>query len=93
MDRDRKAELVGLIGELAQRGAGVVVATHDVEFGSEFAERVVLLGDGVVIADGPASEVLSGGWYFATEVARVLDLPGVVTPEQGAAALRGEGAA
>ena len=35
------------------------------------------------------AEILSGGWYFATEVARVLDLPGVVTPEQGAAVLRG----
>jgi energy-coupling factor transport system ATP-binding protein len=91
MDRTRKGELVTLIGDLAYRGAGVVVATHDVEFAAEFAERVVLLGDGVVIADGPASEVLSGGWYFATEVARVLDLPGVVTPEQGAAALRGAG--
>ncbi len=91
MDRTRKADLVALIGDLAARGAGVVVATHDVEFAAEFAERVVLLGDGVVIADGAASEVLSGGWYFATEVARVLDLPGVVTPEQGAAVLRGEG--
>jgi len=91
MDRGRKGELVGLIEGLATRGAGVVVATHDVEFAAEFAARVVLLGDGVVIADGPASEVLSGGWYFATEVARVLDLPGVVTPEQGAAVLRGEG--
>ena len=68
----------------------MIVATHDVEFAAEFAERVVLLGDGVVIADGPADEILSGGWYFATEVARVLDLPGVVTPEQGAAALGGE---
>jgi energy-coupling factor transport system ATP-binding protein len=89
MDRGRKAELVALIEELASRGAGVVVATHDVEFAAEFAQRVVLLGDGVTIADGPAAEVLSGGWYFATEVARVLDLPGVVTPEQGAAALEG----
>ncbi len=88
MDRARKEELVGLIERLAQGGAGVVVATHDVEFAATFAERVVLLGDGVVIADGPAREVLSGGWYFATEVARVLDLPGVVTPEQGAAVLR-----
>jgi energy-coupling factor transporter ATP-binding protein EcfA2 len=88
MDRGQKDELVALIGALASRGAGVVVATHDVEFASAFAERVVLLGDGVVIADGPAAEVLSGGWYFATEVARVLDLPGVITPEQGAAVLR-----
>ncbi len=87
MDRARKADLVGLIGDLAERGAGLLVATHDVEFAAAFAERVVLLGDGVVIADGPAPEVLSGGWYFATEVARVLDLPGVITPDQGAEAL------
>jgi len=88
MDRARKEDLVGLISDLAERGAGLLVATHDVEFAAAFAERVVLLGDGVIIADGPAREVLSGGWYFATEVARVLDLPGVITPEQGAAALR-----
>jgi energy-coupling factor transport system ATP-binding protein len=87
MDRARKDDLVGLIGDLADRGAGLLVATHDVEFAAAFATRVVLLGNGVVIADGPATEVLSGGWYFATEVARVLDLPGVITPEQGAAAL------
>jgi energy-coupling factor transporter ATP-binding protein EcfA2 len=103
MDSARKDDLVALIGALAgavdlvsheetksTHGAAVVVATHDVEFASAFAERVVLLGDGVVIADGPMAEILSGGWYFATEVARVLDLPGVVTPEQGAAALEGE---
>ncbi len=91
MDRARKDDLVALIAQLGDRGAGVVVATHDVEFAAAFAERVVLLGDGVVIADGPAADVLSGGWYFATEVARVLDLPGVITPEQGAAALAGRG--
>ncbi len=101
MDRARKDELVALIRRLAgdgafvadtstkATGAAVVVATHDVEFAAGFAERVVLLGDGIVVADGPMTEVLSGGWYFATEVARVLDLPGVVTPEQGAAALGG----
>jgi energy-coupling factor transport system ATP-binding protein len=87
MDRARKEDLVSLIADLADRGAGLIVATHDVEFAAAFAERVVLLGDGVVIADGPAREVLSGGWYFATEVARVLDLPGVITPEQGAEVL------
>ncbi len=87
MDRARKAELVELIAELAARGAAVLVATHDVEFAADFAQRGVLLGDGEVIADGPVAEILSGGWYFATEVARVLNLPGVITPEQGAAAL------
>ena len=91
MDRALKGDLVELVESLAEKGAGVVVATHDVEFAATFAERVVLLGDGVVIADGPSAEVLSGGWYFATEVARVLDRPGIVTPEQGAALLRSVG--
>lgn len=91
MDRARKEDLVELIESSSARGAAVLVATHDVEFAAALAGRVVLLGDGVVIADGPAAEVLSGGWYFATEVARVLDLPGVVTPEQGAAAVAPNG--
>jgi energy-coupling factor transport system ATP-binding protein len=90
MDRARKSDLVDLIEGLAGRGAGVVVATHDVEFAAAFAQRVVLLGDGVAIADGAAAEILSGGWYFATEVARILDLPGTITPEQGAESLGAE---
>ena len=48
-----------------------------------FAARVVLLGDGELIADGPADEILSGGWYFATEVARILGAGGAITPEAG----------
>ena len=65
----------------------MLVATHDVEFAARLASRVVLLGDGELIADGPADEILSGGWYFATEVARILGAPGAVTPEDGAALL------
>jgi energy-coupling factor transport system ATP-binding protein len=91
MDRARKDELAELIGRLADDGAAVVVATHDVEFAATFGERVVLLGEGVAIADAGAGEVLSGGWYFATEIARILDAPGIVTPEQGAARLHGGG--
>jgi hypothetical protein len=41
-----------------------------------------------VMADGPSAEILSGGRYFATEVARVLwPATGVVLPEEGAALL------
>jgi energy-coupling factor transport system ATP-binding protein len=88
MDPARKRGLADWIAELAAAGAGVVVATHDVEFAACFAHRVVLLGDGGVLADGPADEVLSGGWYFATEVARILGAGGAITPEQGAELVR-----
>jgi energy-coupling factor transporter ATP-binding protein EcfA2 len=86
MDRPHKAALAGRIGALAREGAAVVVATHDTEFAATFADRVVLLGQGVVIADGPPGEVLGGGWHFSTEVARALD-GAALTPEEGARAL------
>ncbi len=88
MDRSRKDELGAWTVEMAGRGAGVVIATHDVEFAASFAERVILLGDGDLIADGPVEEVLSGGWYFATEVARILGIGGAISPERGAELLR-----
>jgi energy-coupling factor transport system ATP-binding protein len=67
----------------------VVVATHDTEFAAGFADRVVLMGQGVVIADGAPRELLAGGWHFSTEVARALE-GAALTPEDGAAALRRE---
>ena len=88
MDRARKGELRETIERLAAAGSAVIVATHDIEFAAEFAGRVALLGRGEVVADGDAAEVLSGGWYFATEVARILGVEGVVSPERGAALLR-----
>jgi energy-coupling factor transporter ATP-binding protein EcfA2 len=88
MDREAKAALAAELRERATCGQAVLVATHDPEFACACAERVVLLADGRVIADGPASELLSGGWYFATETARILGgAGGALAPEQGAALL------
>jgi energy-coupling factor transport system ATP-binding protein len=90
MDRLLKDSLAALAGDLAGRGAAVLISTHDVEFAVTFADRVVLLGDGELIADAPAAEVLSGGWYFATETARILGVDGVTTVEDGARLLVSE---
>ena len=96
LDRNRKDDLAAWIEELSAQGAGLLVATHDAEFAARFATRVLLLARGRLIADGKPDEMLGGGWYFATETARVTG--GLaVTPEQGAELLRaasraGEGA-
>ena len=84
MDRGLKDGLTKLSAELAGRGAAVLISTHDVEFAATFADRVVLLGDGELIADADADLVLSGGWYFATEISRVLNRPGMVRVDEGA---------
>jgi energy-coupling factor transporter ATP-binding protein EcfA2 len=91
MDRDHKQELSELLGAM---DAAVIVATHDPEFAALFADRVVLLADGAPIADGSASEVLSGGSYFATETARILGgAGGALTPAAGAALIEARSAA
>jgi energy-coupling factor transport system ATP-binding protein len=89
MDRGAKGDLAARLRALAAAGCAVLVATHDAEFAAAFAERVVLLADGRPIADGPAAELLAGGWYFATETARILGGEGgALLPEEGAALLR-----
>ena len=88
MDRAHKGGLAGRVGELAGAGAAVVVATHDTEFAASFADRVVLLGQGVVIGDGPPAEVLGGGRHFSTEVARVTG-GAALLPEEAVRVLAG----
>ncbi|HEY2141162.1 MAG TPA: ATP-binding cassette domain-containing protein [Solirubrobacteraceae bacterium] len=89
MDREAKAELARDLRRRADAGMTVIVATHDPEFAAACARRAVLLADGRVIADGSVAELLAGGWYFATETARILSgAGGALLPEQGAELLR-----
>ncbi len=89
MDRGAKVLLAERLLVLAAAGSAVVVATHDAEFAVAFANRVVLMADGRPIADGTPAEVLAGGWYFATETARILGgEAGALTPDEGAAVLQ-----
>src|SRR5215213_2284553 len=90
MDRAHKDELAARTAEFAEAGAAVMVATHDTEFAASLAERIVLLGQGVVIADGSPHDVLAGGRHFSTEVARVTG-GAALLPDDGARVLR-EGA-
>jgi energy-coupling factor transport system ATP-binding protein len=84
MDRVHKDALAARVAELADAGAAVVIATHDTEFAASFADRVVLLGQGLTIADGPPADVLGGGRHFSTEVARVTG-GAALLPDQAAA--------
>jgi energy-coupling factor transport system ATP-binding protein len=89
MDRESKAELAAELRRRAGEGQAVIVATHDPEFAAACARRAILLADGRVIADGPAGELLAGGWYFATETARILGgAADALLPREGAELLR-----
>jgi iron complex transport system ATP-binding protein len=54
----RLAVMAGLRAEAA-RGAGVVVALHDLDLARRHCDRLLLLSGGTLVADGPPEAVLS----------------------------------
>ena len=86
LDYRAKERLVLVLRDLAASGSTVVLATHDVELAAEVAERVVVLADGEVVADGPVHEVLAGSPAFAPQVAKIVHpLPFLTVAEVTAA--------
>lgn len=72
LDYQAKARLTTILRRLSHEGHAVVLATHDVELVAEVASRVVILGDGEIIADGTAADVITASPAFAPQVAKVL---------------------
>ncbi|WP_059013536.1 ABC transporter ATP-binding protein [Streptomyces specialis] len=89
LDYAAKARLAAVLRKLAAAGHCVVLATHDVELAAELAQRVVVLADGEVVADGPTAEVVVASPSFAPQVAKVLAPQGWLTVGQVATALDG----
>ncbi len=72
LDYPAKHRLVAILRELATQGHAIILATHDVELVAEVADRVLVLAEGELVADGPAREVIGGSPAFAPQVAKIL---------------------
>ena len=72
LDYRAKAELVRIVDALAAEGRAVVIATHDVEFVARAADRVVVMAEGDIVADGPTTEVIVASPVFAPQTAKIL---------------------
>jgi energy-coupling factor transport system ATP-binding protein len=59
----------------------IVVVTHDIELAATIADRVVLMSQGEVIADGEPATVLAASPLFAPQVARLFPGSGWLTVE------------
>jgi energy-coupling factor transporter ATP-binding protein EcfA2 len=75
LDYTAKRHLVEILRGLAAEGRAVLVATHDVELVAQAADRVVVLADGEVVADGATSAVVTTSPTLAPQVAKVLGAP------------------
>jgi iron complex transport system ATP-binding protein len=59
LDLGRQQLVLELVDELRRDGLTVVTTMHDLTMAGQYAERLVLLNEGAVVAEGAAAEVLS----------------------------------
>jgi ABC-2 type transport system ATP-binding protein len=92
LDVSARRDFWATMREFAARGKTVVFATHYLEEADEYADRVILMAHGVVVADGPATEIKSMAGFKRIRAtmpganpAALSGLPGVTNVE-----LRGE---
>jgi energy-coupling factor transport system ATP-binding protein len=89
LDYPAKMRLVDILRDLSSRGHAVVLATHDVELAAELADRIIVLADGEIVADGPARDVAVSSPVFAPQVAKILAPQRWLTVRDVAEALAG----
>jgi ABC-type polar amino acid transport system ATPase subunit len=66
LDPARRTDLGETLQRLAANGRTLVVTCHDDDFVRDFAAKVVILADGVVVESGPAREILTSPTHAAT---------------------------
>jgi energy-coupling factor transporter ATP-binding protein EcfA2 len=89
LDYRAKRALHDILRGLAADGASVLVSTHDVEFVAAAADRVLVLAEGELVADGPTGEVILASPGFAPQTAKILSPLRFLTVQQVADALAG----
>lgn len=58
LDPELVVEVLDLVRDLKGEGTTIVMATHEMAFARDVADRVVFLDGGVIIEEGPAAQVL-----------------------------------
>jgi len=59
LDPELVAEVLEVIRELATTGMTMLIATHEMAFARDIADRICFLDDGVVLEQGPPEELLT----------------------------------
>jgi len=59
LDPELVAEVLEVIRELAAAGMTMLIATHEMSFARDIADRVCFLDEGVILEQGPPTQILS----------------------------------
>jgi L-cystine transport system ATP-binding protein len=58
LDPEMVGEVLGVIKSLAEEGTTMLLATHEISFAREVADKVIFIDQGIIVEQGPAEEVL-----------------------------------
>lgn len=77
LDPELVGDVLDVMRALAKEGMTMIVVTHEMGFAREVADRVCFLYDGVIVEEGPASQVLGAPQHERTQdfLRRVLQNP------------------
>lgn len=73
-DNPTRKNLKTMLRDYVSRGGTVVMVTHDVEMVAEYAQRVVMMDRGRIIADGEKREVLPSAGLFSPQISQLVKL-------------------
>jgi len=71
LDYQAKQALISVLRQLQAADHTILLVTHDVEFVAACADRVVLLGDGEVIVDGPPADIMNDSLIFSSQIGKL----------------------
>lgn len=79
LDYRAKEILLDLLRGWREEGMAILLVTHDVELAVQAADRVILLKNGLITADGLPEEVLANSTIFSPQVAKIFPGRGWLT--------------
>jgi len=91
LDAEFKQVFAGILRQLAQAGAAVIMVSHDIEFCAETCDACALMFDGNIITQGGARYFFTGNSFYTTAANRMARhrLPEAVTADDVILALGG----
>lgn len=81
LDPLEKQALSDFLRAQTAEGRTVILATHDVELAAQTAQRMIVLEQGQVVADGPVGEVMGQRPEVASQVSRLFHDPQLLTAQ------------
>lgn len=76
LDITHQYQLLGLLARLRDEGRTVVAVLHDINQACRFADHLIAMKDGRVVAEGDPGDVVD-----AALIKEVFDLPSVIVPD------------